>query len=102
MSVYFMTCRSLGQVKIGHSCNPQRRLETLQSGCPMPLVIEATMRGGRAQEMALHSRFAAHRRQGEWFELTPEIDALITERRRAQNDKWFKRQGLVSELEKAA
>lgn len=73
--IYFITCRQLGFVKIGRAANPQERFHNAQVGCPVELALERTCEGGRAEEAELHLRFASARHRGEWFALTPEIDA---------------------------
>ena len=77
MSVYFITARQVGKVKIGCAYDPHVRLEKLQAASPVELTIEALMRGSHQEERALHARFAAHRLHGEWFDLAPEIELMI-------------------------
>ncbi len=75
--IYFVTARELGAVKIGFAEKPQERFHTIQSHSPVTLNLERVMVGSREDEAGLHSRFAAHRTRGEWFSLTPEIEALM-------------------------
>jgi len=77
MSVYFITCRALGAVKIGCAEEPWNRLGNLQAGCPLELKLEATMKGSFQEERQFHEKFAAIRMRGEWFRITPEIEALM-------------------------
>lgn len=77
MSVYLITCRELGMVKIGVAFNPFVRLKTLQTAFPLDLTVEALIKGAHRREKELHQQFAAHRVRGEWFRLCPEIEALI-------------------------
>lgn len=77
MSVYFVTCREIGMVKIGCARNPFARLATLQTAFPLELKIEAHMEGAYGREKEMHERFAKDRVRGEWFRITPEIDLLI-------------------------
>lgn len=74
--VYFIGCET-GPIKIGLSTDLGRRLASLQAGCPFPLMIMATLDGGRSDELAYHRQFAASRLHGEWFERTPAILAEI-------------------------
>jgi hypothetical protein len=72
-SVYFIQAATGGLVKIGVAGDPVARLAEIQRMCPIPLRILGTLPGvGQAGESALHRRFAAERRHGEWFELTAE------------------------------
>lgn len=77
MSVYFITAREVGKVKIGCAYEPFRRLNHMQSCCPVDLVLEAVFKGAYKEEKEYHRQFAEHRARGEWFNLCPEIEALI-------------------------
>lgn len=77
MTIYFMTARALGLVKIGWSDNPHRRLCKMQSDSPVPLVFERVCEGGLEDEQELHRRFAADRRNGEWFNLSAGIAVFM-------------------------
>lgn len=79
MSVYFITCRQTGRVKIGCAYNPFKRLKTLQSGSPTKLKIEALLKGSNKREKQLHKLLGKHRIHGEWFRISPEIEAIIKE-----------------------
>lgn len=79
MSVYFITCRELGVVKIGYAYDPVDRLKTLQTAFPMKLKVEGAMPGSYERERELHRLLAKHRMKGEWFKLCPEIEAIIAE-----------------------
>lgn len=79
MSVYFITCRQTGRVKIGCAYNPFKRLKTLQSGSPTKLKIEALLKGSNKREKELHKLLAKHRIHGEWFRISTEIEAIIKE-----------------------
>lgn len=64
---YLYLIEGAGRVKIGRSQNPQRRLSTLQTGCPCDLRIWALASDSGHLEAWLHLRFAEHRLHGEWF-----------------------------------
>lgn len=66
-----------GRVKIGISTDPERRRQSMQTGCPVRLRLLATIPGGAAVEAEMHARFAEHRKHGEWFEDVPEIRAAF-------------------------
>lgn len=74
--VYFIGGET-GPIKIGLSGAPNFRLASLQIGSPVPLRIMATLSGDLETELAYHTRFAACRLHGEWFERTPELLAEI-------------------------
>lgn len=77
MSVYFISARQVGLVKIGCADDPYERLSTLQTSSPIELAMEAILKGSYAEEKQLHARFAVHRVRGEWFKIVPEIELII-------------------------
>jgi hypothetical protein len=77
MSVYFITCRDAGAVKIGSSGDPRLRLKEVQLGCPLEAKLEGLHHGSFEEEHSYHRRFADDRLRGEWFTLTPTIEAII-------------------------
>jgi len=64
-------------VKIGLSKSPHERLSILQTAHWTKLTILALVEGSYALEREFHIRFAATRLEGEWFERSAELDALI-------------------------
>jgi hypothetical protein len=50
-----------------------RRVATLQTASPAPLVLLACMDGDRQAEARLHRRFASARVRGEWFRPVPAL-----------------------------
>jgi hypothetical protein len=79
MSVYFITCRKTGMVKIGSAYDPFERLKQLQTGSPTKLKIEALLKGACKREREIHKLLAKHRVHGEWFRICPAIEAIIKE-----------------------
>jgi hypothetical protein len=77
MSVYFITAREVGMVKIGCAFNPRSRFNTIQTSSPVEVALEAWVSGSYPEEREFHSRFAHLRVRGEWFKLTPEIEEII-------------------------
>lgn len=77
--VYFILCPGFVRpiVKIGSACDPRKRLEALQCGCPLDLILTAVMIGGYREEVELHKRFASARSRGEWFYMNKEIQDFI-------------------------
>jgi hypothetical protein len=71
-----------GLTKIGHSSNIEKRLLDLQIASPVPLKLLHYWLIADASnvESALHQRFAAKRKHGEWFDLDDEdITAIVDE-----------------------
>ena len=66
-----------GPIKIGYSRSPRRRLSEVRRGCVEKIALMAVANGGRCRERYYHTIFAAHRRDGEWFDRAPEILAEI-------------------------
>jgi hypothetical protein len=65
-----------GLIKIGISTNPSARLAQLQTASPSALsfaYIAALRCDGRAVEAEAHRTLAAHRRNGEWFDVSPDM-----------------------------
>ena len=57
--------------KIGISSNPSSRMNDLQIGCPLPVVLHRAYAGKAmgSLEGYLHQRFRDHRLHGEWFKI---------------------------------
>lgn len=74
--VYFLRAGEF--IKIGKTTgDPSSRVAQLQTGCPFPIEVLATMPGGRGREAKLHKKFAALRAHGEWFHASPVLMAFI-------------------------
>lgn len=71
--IYFVQAGDEGQIKIGASQDPGRRLRELQTGSPVRLHLLAATQGEEGAEKKLHHRFQEFRRDGEWFDPDPEI-----------------------------
>lgn len=69
--VYVLRSSASKLVKIGVAVNPEQRARDLQTGSPGVLTVAWSCSGREALERELHRRFAPHRKQGEWFDLTP-------------------------------
>lgn len=77
MSVYFVTARDVDLVKIGYAFNPLARYRHLRTSSPIELRLEGAIPGGFDKERELHKRYAKERMRGEWFRITPAIEAEI-------------------------
>ena len=78
MSVYFVRATAPeGPIKIGFAGDFASREKSLRAMSPVPLETLLVIDGDRSLELALHQRFAAHRRNGEWFNSHPDILSYI-------------------------
>ena len=73
--VYFIQAEGGGPIKIGYSNNPKVRISRLQTASPQKFLLLdyalfETEELGRKFERLLHERYAVHRLQGEWFDVT--------------------------------
>jgi hypothetical protein len=82
-SVYFIQVVGGGPVKIGHSVDPEHRLQGLMCWCPYELEILATAPGCPLSEAAIHRELESSRSRGEWFHPTPEVMAFVDEVKKA-------------------
>ncbi|MER5200520.1 GIY-YIG nuclease family protein [Streptomyces sp. NPDC002755] len=77
--VYLVGSFNSPLVKIGRSSNVPRRLASIQSMSPLPLVVLHTYLGGSELEAALHRRFQDRRAHGEWFVINGDpVDVVST------------------------
>lgn len=74
--VYFVGAPN-GLVKIGFASDIDARFAKLVCASPVPLDILAITPGSRVKEREYHHRFKQWRRHGEWFEMSPDIEAEI-------------------------
>lgn len=72
--LYAVSCPSLdgGIIKIGIADNVEKRVRSLQTGCPYPIKVMALWRydeawHARHAEKACHDRFKKLNTHGEWF-----------------------------------
>lgn len=70
--LYAIVAQEVNRVKIGHARNVEHRLQTLQSGSPVELILHsATLESDvRTAESAIHSSLTHARLSGEWFDLS--------------------------------
>jgi hypothetical protein len=76
-AVYFIEAVGLERVKIGYTEALVSRLAHLQISSPVRLRVLAVVKGNRELEAKFHSRFAALRLHGEWFQMGKAIRKLI-------------------------
>lgn len=79
--VYFAEAVGAERVKIGwtRARNIEKRLAELQTGCPFPLVVRATLRGLLLQEWQEHQTLQEDWIHGEWFHLSGRVRRRIDE-----------------------
>lgn len=76
--VYFISASGFSMVKIGVAQSPDSRLQSLQTGSPVPLTLLGQLSGGSTLERELHTRFAKLRSHGEWFHDRGELADFIS------------------------
>lgn len=84
--VYFIEDESTGLVKIGFSTNVRKRHLTTQVRVGRPLVILATVHGGRPLEKAVHKALEEDRRHGEWFAISDRLREFVNAARDSENE----------------
>lgn len=91
--IYAVKAEGTGFVKIGyaHGANLTRRLDTLQTGCPLKLTMIAKADGDRAIERQIHLTLikAGLFERGEWFRTGPRLDDVIHFMRRNKLKEWL-------------
>lgn len=73
--VYFVAAP--GRIKIGYTCQPERRLRTLRHVDMEDLAVVAIIDGDRRVERDIHERLREHRLRGEWFLDCAEVRSAI-------------------------
>lgn len=72
-----------GQIKIGTSSNPTKRLKSLQGGNSKRLKIIMAFEGGRSLENKIHKDLLKHRdsnrKDGEWFDRNDAVFSYLND-----------------------
>ena len=66
-SLYIIQSDMSGNIKIGRSKDPQKRLKQLQTGNPNKLKLIAFFEGEGWKEKIIHEKLRRYRLKGEWF-----------------------------------
>lgn len=76
--IYFVRCNEF--IKIGSSKGNslRARLSDLQVGNPYKLKLETFIIGDRRKEKTLHKQLKAHKRSGEWYQLSNDMIKHLT------------------------
>ncbi len=75
--IYFVRARISGLVKIGITTDPHGRIRGLDTATPGGVTVLAVALGEREHESALHRIFASTRVNGEWFEMSHDLERHI-------------------------
>lgn len=77
--IYFLS-NGIGQVKIGYSTTPQKRVKELQTAHPQTLELMAVCPGDAAREAEYHTKYSCYHINREWFrenrDMSIEIEVL--------------------------
>ena len=77
--IYFLQASLIGRIKIGYSTRERlyKRMNQIRTASPVTVELLATCEGNRSKERMLHEKFGASRRNGEWFDPTPDLVRYI-------------------------
>lgn len=79
--VYFMGNLKYKFCKIGYSNNPNKRLSSIQIGCPFTLEIIKTIEGSQEREKKTQKYFKKYKERGEWYRIEGELkDYLLNDK----------------------
>ena len=88
--IYVISAVGTEYVKIGIAKNPIKRMNDLQIGVPMLLVLIAVADWPHAMEKRIHRVLADHRVRGEWFANCDKIASMINHMQRGVSaDIWI-------------
>lgn len=68
--LYVAQMAGTGAIKVGRSCDPERRRVELQTGCPHTIKLIVVLEGAGHREKEVHAKLARHMTRsysGEWF-----------------------------------
>lgn len=78
--IYVILDKQASAVKIGYSCDPVKRLSSLQTAhSTNTLTILSTFEGGKYEEYTIHEDLKNYRLQGEWFKYNKEVIHYLLE-----------------------
>lgn len=75
--VYFIKGNVTGNIKIGFSMHPEKRVKQLQTGAGEKLELLCKIQGSQSKERELHRKFKKQHIHGDWFHPSPELESLI-------------------------
>ena len=77
--VYFLQESGMGAIKIGITCNLERRLSQMRSNTPHEITVLGTVHADEKLERYLKRKFSFALIRGEWFRPNEELSAYIEE-----------------------
>lgn len=80
--VYFIEAVELGQISIGFSEEPEKRLSDLSRSSPYELRLIGKIPGDEEKQKEIHSMFEDIRFKREWFFATKKLREFIEEKRK--------------------
>lgn len=75
--IYAISAEGTEAVKFGLARNPKFRLNELQVGCPLRLVLIASVGWHDQNERLIHSVFEPELIRGEWFKRTKRVNRFL-------------------------
>lgn len=77
MRILYVIGQDAGPFKVGVTSNVQRRMSSIQTGCPFPLKLMYSLETEAAElrEKEVHANLSPFRTSGEWFDAP--IDLII-------------------------
>jgi hypothetical protein len=75
--IYFIQAEKGGLVKVGYTEDLYKRFRIIQAHSPLKMRIIGKIKGSKATEEEIHSKFARDRKHGEWFEPSKRLMKLI-------------------------
>jgi len=74
-------------VKFGMTADLDSRIRSMQTGCPLEIVVVGYVRGGSSLEAAVHQFFSPHRERGEWFSMHDSMRNILEAFKQMDRDK---------------
>jgi hypothetical protein len=103
--IYAIRAVGTGKIKFGFTedVTINRRLSSLQIGCPVDLEVVVFAPGSPADEYAIHARLvgAGKHARGEWFNESPDTDAVVAELKAIEGDGFIRTESLGGRLGRA-
>ena len=87
--IYFIQQGNNGNIKIGYSKNPKKRLIQLQTATISKLYIIGKISGNRQNEKEIHQYLFKHRLRGEWFKPVKEVLNIIKKKKMPPRLVWL-------------